>query len=1055
MSDPLEASAQVEIEQHHVRGKSFESVKGFNPFAEEYSHYPTTPPAHHSVDPSIIHMSSSLPQSNYAAPEGLDVPRTGPSPTLGCGRYGFGPRQYSEPLLVKDEDKEGIEIVERSMSGSSQLKEKRDTVKDVFQGGSKAVGELGEMLTGSASKEDALRVPKATTAILPLWVERIDSPLCDDRGTYQPPMPRMGSPRPKSSARLGSPAHSDIYGTSNGQQGDTDGADPGIAEIELAKLQRQFRLMEGDRRAYSDESRIVIARQRTALETLRRDNNQLRDEARLLRARSAVGRGASAGRGVGKEGRRAEELKEMEENLLLKIRKLQTRLGAISSETTLLDRARRPARSAPPSMTSVTTSPASAGAAGGTNGKPPSASPSSGGIPHLLQSPAATQASPAHQTPPDPKQVFSLESRLEKALVKYNTSLLRLRQLRRAVDALRFERGMFDRVAGRVERDVQGCKRRMAEVVEESGQAYESRDDSQSKLLALKEKSDKEHQAYLSEMKELDRILEQDRKLKEFMAAKTGESRASRGRMGTKSAPARAGGGRSKGAPGLTMSTVEGAGLKSASPSASSADPTSSLNGAPSATAAALSRTWGANTATMSATQLLAYYHDVWKEVGEVLGMDVDISPGQAGVEKIIEKISSVEGENFSLFNFVTEINNEVEVANEEIATLQAKISELQKEGEAEEKETMRRVKILENTLGDLSTRRAHYESELTQFHMDLAYLRDHAALALGKLAELGPILSVFGLGSSGSGTSVGTQQAKDRQQREKQREIKSVLVHTPRKEVGVLELPDVPVVDGKPRDASSGEGEIKDKDQLSAPSSRPNTAPSTEEMGGQAATSRPGSAGSKPRAKSARKALRFSMDVANPAVSGSAGTPRGSGVHLLGSQSVLDGSTDTDVNSSTLASIGKTDSELVGLLSQVADIASVGQTKPTSARPHDTPTKPQDPAAFTSQALAYLEKRTTDLLLLNFLVASLTRKPAAENVTAVDGVVAGGAPTDSMLGMGPAAPVGTLVVEVPPSDDRDSDGEGQEERPLTREELKSRTAKEVIRLALTVPVAF
>jgi hypothetical protein len=34
------------------------------------------------------------------------------------------------------------------------------------------------------------------------------------------------------------------------------------AEIELQKLQRQYRIMEGDRKAYSEESRVLINKQR-------------------------------------------------------------------------------------------------------------------------------------------------------------------------------------------------------------------------------------------------------------------------------------------------------------------------------------------------------------------------------------------------------------------------------------------------------------------------------------------------------------------------------------------------------------------------------------------------------------------------------------------------------------------------------------------------------------------------------------------------------------------------------------------------------------------------
>ena len=46
-------------------------------------------------------------------------------------------------------------------------------------------------------------------------------------------------------------------------------------------------------------------------------------------------------------------------------------------------------------------------------------------------------------------------------------------------------------------------------------------DEAQTKIIMLREKAEKEQQAYIQEIKELDRILEQDRRLKEFMATKT------------------------------------------------------------------------------------------------------------------------------------------------------------------------------------------------------------------------------------------------------------------------------------------------------------------------------------------------------------------------------------------------------------------------------------------------------------------------------------------------------------------------------------------------------
>ena len=54
---------------------------------------------------------------------------------------------------------------------------------------------------------------------------------------------------------------------------------------------------------------------------------------------------------------------------------------------------------------------------------------------------------------------------------------------------------------------------------------FSCRDDAQNKMIALKEKSDKELLQYNMELKELMRVIDHDRKLKEFMNIKT-EDRA-------------------------------------------------------------------------------------------------------------------------------------------------------------------------------------------------------------------------------------------------------------------------------------------------------------------------------------------------------------------------------------------------------------------------------------------------------------------------------------------------------------------------------------------------
>ena len=52
--------------------------------------------------------------------------------------------------------------------------------------------------------------------------------------------------------------------------------------LQLAELHRKYRIMEGDRRQYSEESQNVIRRQRAAIDKLKSDNRALKQEIEVV-----------------------------------------------------------------------------------------------------------------------------------------------------------------------------------------------------------------------------------------------------------------------------------------------------------------------------------------------------------------------------------------------------------------------------------------------------------------------------------------------------------------------------------------------------------------------------------------------------------------------------------------------------------------------------------------------------------------------------------------------------------------------------------------------------
>jgi len=118
------------------------------------------------------------------------------------------------------------------------------------------------------------------------------------------------------------------------------------------------------------------------------------------------------------------------------------------------------------------------------------------------------------------KHIRVLENRLDQANRKFNHSLSENKDLRSDIDHMRTERTIFQNLYKKLDKNLNDNKDEIAKVIESSTSAYDARDDAQNKMIALKEKSDKELLQYNTDLKELMRIIDHDRKLKEFMSVK-------------------------------------------------------------------------------------------------------------------------------------------------------------------------------------------------------------------------------------------------------------------------------------------------------------------------------------------------------------------------------------------------------------------------------------------------------------------------------------------------------------------------------------------------------
>jgi chromosome segregation ATPase len=247
-------------------------------------------------------------------------------------------------------------------------------------------------------------------------------------------------------------------------------------EEEIAELQRKFRCLENDKRAYSEDSQGIIRKQRATIEKLTRENRKMKSEVNENR-----GSGGSHA-----ENRMAHEtigkLGDSKDTLLNAMDQIGDENKELSEQ---LDTTAKKIFSIREEMCAH------------------------GGVNAALENTKAVQ-----------KQIRVLENRLDKSLQKFNDAIAANKVLREQIDTLRRERLVFDEIYRKLENELSQKKKEMANIIEQANAAYEARDSAQAQMAALKQQADKEHSEFEKEWRELGRLIESDKRMKEFMKTK-------------------------------------------------------------------------------------------------------------------------------------------------------------------------------------------------------------------------------------------------------------------------------------------------------------------------------------------------------------------------------------------------------------------------------------------------------------------------------------------------------------------------------------------------------
>jgi len=227
---------------------------------------------------------------------------------------------------------------------------------------------------------------------------------------------------------------------------------------ELMELQRKYRMMMGDRKAFDKHAKSKMRQQSTTLNRVQSENEAMKSEL------SAHVPKATANK-LNTQAARLNRLNEEEEQLIKKITLEKKQAEDLNKQHEFLARKLKTARD------------------------------SSG--------PTSSRDSQAFIM----KQVRVLENRLDKALVKYNEALSKNKDLRSTIDDLRREKNVYYGIYKKLEKELNEKKRVMAAIIEMSNQAYEARDNSEHEIELIKRQMKEREELWEAELKQLNQKL--------------------------------------------------------------------------------------------------------------------------------------------------------------------------------------------------------------------------------------------------------------------------------------------------------------------------------------------------------------------------------------------------------------------------------------------------------------------------------------------------------------------------------------------------------------------
>nr|XP_023013517.1 coiled-coil domain-containing protein 63-like [Leptinotarsa decemlineata] len=411
-----------------------------------------------------------------------------------------------------------------------------------------------------------------------------------------------------------------------------------IAEEELSRLRRQLRIMEDDRIAFLDETGSKLEKQRKIIEMLKKEKEKVSEDIKVSTC-------TNQRRNDKKLGKNIHKLLEDFQKLVICVKNEKEQLKELDVQMRKME----------------------------------------GDIKNLRPKSAVTDQHYQNRLMSGQKSIKILQNRLDNSIKRFCCILTENKKLREEIDHLLKERSHFNEIWEALLKDISGGKKFMAELIEQATVAFDQREEWCSKLVALKKRAQNDFLAHSEEMREIQRKLDHDLTLKEFLNVK-GQRRI--------------------------LKDLEEKERKKKE----------------------------------SEIQSLENQLDVYEKTMEKIQRFCE----EDDVQRIASQFLKREEENFALFNYVNELNHEIEQLNSGILEMEEKIDEQVEIGKIRATERQANLNLLQADLDESVKQTIKDEENAKKAESELIMVLQGIENIFTMLnCDRGPILDLLGENSS------------------------------------------------------------------------------------------------------------------------------------------------------------------------------------------------------------------------------------------------------------------------------------------------------------------